>query len=30
MGRRAREMLDAHFTRRKAFERWCAVLEAIK
>jgi glycosyltransferase involved in cell wall biosynthesis len=29
MGRRAREMLDAHFTRRKAFERWCGVLEAI-
>lgn len=29
MGRRAREMLDAHFTRQKAFERWQKVLEAI-
>jgi colanic acid biosynthesis glycosyl transferase WcaI len=28
MGRRAREMLDAHFTRRHAFERWRAVLES--
>jgi glycosyltransferase involved in cell wall biosynthesis len=27
MGRRAREMLEAHFTRRHAFERWGAVLD---
>jgi colanic acid biosynthesis glycosyl transferase WcaI len=27
MGRRAREMLEAHFTRRQAFERWRAVLD---
>jgi colanic acid biosynthesis glycosyl transferase WcaI len=29
MGRRAREMLDANFTRQKAFERWQSVFEAI-
>jgi colanic acid biosynthesis glycosyl transferase WcaI len=29
MGRRAREMLDAHFTRQQAFERWRGVLETI-
>jgi colanic acid biosynthesis glycosyl transferase WcaI len=28
MGRRAREMLEAHFTRRHAFERWGAVLDS--
>jgi glycosyltransferase involved in cell wall biosynthesis len=27
MGRRAREMLEAHFTRQRAFERWRAVLD---
>jgi glycosyltransferase involved in cell wall biosynthesis len=26
MGRRARAMLDAHFTRQKALERWCHLL----
>lgn len=30
MGERARAMLDAHFTRRQAFERWCAVLENLE
>jgi colanic acid biosynthesis glycosyl transferase WcaI len=29
MGRRARGMLEADFTRRHAFERWRAVLEAL-
>ena len=29
MGRNARAMLDAQFTRRQAFERWCAVLSCI-
>ena len=29
MGARARAMLDAHFTRRHAFERWQRLLEAI-
>jgi colanic acid biosynthesis glycosyl transferase WcaI len=29
MGRRARQMLDAHFTRRHAFERWSGLLEQI-
>jgi len=29
MGRNARAMLDAQFTRRQAFERWCAVLSSI-
>lgn len=29
MGARARQMLDAEFTRRQAFERWQAVLAAI-
>jgi colanic acid biosynthesis glycosyl transferase WcaI len=29
MGDRARAMLDAHFTRRQAFERWAQVLENV-
>jgi len=29
MGARARAMLDAHFTQRRAFERWQRLLEAI-
>ena len=29
MGNRARKMLDAHFTRQKAFERWCALLDQL-
>jgi colanic acid biosynthesis glycosyl transferase WcaI len=29
MGSRARQMLDAHFTRRHAFERWRALLASI-
>jgi glycosyltransferase involved in cell wall biosynthesis len=29
MGRRARAMLDAHFTRRQALERWRRVLERV-
>lgn len=29
MGRRAHQMLDAHFTRRHAFERWSGLLEQI-
>ena len=29
MGRRARAMLDAEFTRRRAFERWKNVINAI-
>jgi colanic acid biosynthesis glycosyl transferase WcaI len=29
MGIRARKMLDAHFTRQKAFERWCALLNQL-
>src|SRR5262249_14342425 len=29
MGRRARAMLDAHFTRRQAFDRWRALLAEI-
>jgi glycosyltransferase involved in cell wall biosynthesis len=29
MGLRARQMLDTHFTRRQAFERWRNVLETI-
>jgi colanic acid biosynthesis glycosyl transferase WcaI len=29
MGRRAREMLEAQFTRRHAFERWQAVIDRI-
>jgi glycosyltransferase involved in cell wall biosynthesis len=29
MGRRARAMLEAHFTRRHAFERWRSVLDHI-
>jgi len=29
MGRRARAMLEAHFTRRQAVERWRQVLENI-
>jgi colanic acid biosynthesis glycosyl transferase WcaI len=29
MGKRAREMLDTHFTRRQAFERWGQVLAKI-
>src|SRR5436190_4266007 len=29
MGQRARAMLDAHFSRRQAFERWRSVLEAV-
>ena len=29
MGFRARKMLDAHFTRRKAFERWCTLLDQL-
>src|SRR5262249_55184239 len=29
MGTRARAMLDAHFTRRHAFERWQRLLDAI-
>jgi colanic acid biosynthesis glycosyl transferase WcaI len=29
MGQRARAMLDAEFTRSRAFERWCSVFEAI-
>lgn len=30
MGERARRMLDAHFTRQKAFGRWQALLEQIE
>ena len=29
MGRNARAMLDAQFTRRAAFRRWCAVLDEL-
>jgi hypothetical protein len=29
MGQRARAMLEAHFSRRQAFERWRGVLEAV-
>ncbi len=29
MGRRAREMLEAQFTRRRGFERWSAVIDRI-
>jgi glycosyltransferase involved in cell wall biosynthesis len=29
MGRRARAMLDAHFTRRQALERWCDLLQRV-
>jgi hypothetical protein len=29
MGLRAREMLDAQFTRRQAFDRWSNLLETI-
>jgi hypothetical protein len=29
MGKRAREMLELHFTSRQAFERWWKVLENI-
>ena len=29
MGRRARQMLEAHFSRRQAFERWSRLLEQI-
>ena len=29
MGRRARAMLEAHFTRRRAFERWQQLLGDI-
>jgi glycosyltransferase involved in cell wall biosynthesis len=29
MGRRARAMLEAHFTRRQAFESWRAVLDSV-
>jgi glycosyltransferase involved in cell wall biosynthesis len=30
MGGRARAMLDAHFTRRQAFERWVQVIENVE
>ena len=30
MGLRARKMLDAQFTRQKAFERWCALLDRLE
>jgi colanic acid biosynthesis glycosyl transferase WcaI len=30
MGIRARKMLDAHFTRQKAFERWCSLLDQLE
>ena len=30
MGMRARKMLDAHFTRQKAFERWCRLLDQLE
>jgi glycosyltransferase involved in cell wall biosynthesis len=30
MGSRARTMLDAHFTRRQAFERWTNLLESVR
>jgi colanic acid biosynthesis glycosyl transferase WcaI len=30
MGRRARQMLDAHFTRQQAFTRWCGLLDQLE
>jgi glycosyltransferase involved in cell wall biosynthesis len=30
MGIRARKMLDGHFTRQKAFERWCSLLDQLE
>jgi hypothetical protein len=30
MGIRARKMLDAHFTRQKAFERWYSLLDQLE
>ena len=30
MGVRARKMLDAHFTRQKAYERWCRLLDQLE
>ena len=29
MGMRARKMLDEHFTRQKAFERWAGLLDQL-
>jgi len=29
MGQRARQMLEAHFTRRQALQRWSAALDAV-
>jgi colanic acid biosynthesis glycosyl transferase WcaI len=30
MGVRARKMLDAHFTRQKAYQRWCRLLDQLE
>jgi hypothetical protein len=30
MGKNARAMLEARFTRRQAFDRWCGLLDRIE